>query len=224
MPTSTSDCRICRTAPTASTRNRALVSPGPTLIVIASGGSAPNRSSSVRSSPIARMVVAAKRSGAERRHDAALVHAVRPDLDDPVPREDLDRLVAQELVEMQAQLVGAARAGLLIGHPVVPRQRRRLHLDQRAGRALGDLPQHGQHRLPPAPAELTGRHPLAGRGVAREEPVLRVQPDRQVAEPFLEGFLRPAAHDVHLGVGPRGQRAQQARAPRRRAGRARAWA
>ena len=110
---------------------------------------------------------------------------------------------------MEAQLVGAARAGLLVGHPVVPRERRRLDLDQGAGRPLGDLAEHRQHRLPPGADQLGGRHPLPRRGIAREEAVLRVEPDREVADPLLEHVLRPAAHQMHLGVGAGRQRAEQ---------------
>ena len=95
---------------------------------------------------------------------------------------------------MQAELVGPTRAGLLIRHPVVPRERRRLHLDQGARRPLGDLAQHRQHRLAPGPTELGGRNPLAGLRIAGEEAVLGVEPDGQVAEPLLERVLRPAAH------------------------------
>src|SRR5690348_13233133 len=60
---STNDCNRARAAGTPSTRKRAWVAPGPTLIVMAGGGRATNRSSSVRSSPFARMVVVAWRSG-----------------------------------------------------------------------------------------------------------------------------------------------------------------
>ena len=183
-PLSSSDRSSWRTVATPSRRKRARVTPGPTRMEIASGGSTSNRSSSVRSSPMATMVVAASRSGLKRGNDPALVHAVGPDLDDAVARQDLHGLVAEHLVEVQAQLVGAAGPGLLVGHPVVPGQRRRLHLDERAGRPLRDLAEHGQHRLAPAPAELRGRHPLARLRIAGQEAVLGVEPDRKVAEPF----------------------------------------
>ena len=39
--------------------------------------------------------------------------------------------------------------------------------------------------------------------------MLGVEPDGQVAEPLLERVLRPAAHEVHLGVRPRGEGAEQ---------------
>src|SRR3954468_16362580 len=62
-PASTSECSRARTAGTPSKRKRARVGPGPTRTVIASGGSASNRSSSVRSSPMPSTVVEASRSG-----------------------------------------------------------------------------------------------------------------------------------------------------------------
>src|SRR4051794_13947516 len=62
-PASTSECSRARTAGTPSRRKRAWVGPGPTRMVIASGGSASKRSSSVRSSPTASTVVEASRSG-----------------------------------------------------------------------------------------------------------------------------------------------------------------
>src|ERR671912_2873721 len=58
-PVSTSIWSIARTDEVLSSRNRARVAPGPTFTLTASGGSETKRSSSVRSSPTARMVVRA---------------------------------------------------------------------------------------------------------------------------------------------------------------------
>src|SRR5689334_25217625 len=60
---STNDCNRARAAGTPSTRKRAWVAPGPTLMVTAGGGRATNKSSSVRSSPVARGGVGALRVG-----------------------------------------------------------------------------------------------------------------------------------------------------------------
>jgi hypothetical protein len=40
-----------------------------------------------------------------------------------------------------------------------------------------------------------------------------VEPDRQAADPLLQGLAAPAAHDVHLGVGPAGEGAEQVKEP-----------
>ena len=40
--------------------------------------------------------------------------------------------------------------------------------------------------------------------------MLGVEPDRELAQPVLQDLLRPAADQVHLGLGARGQRPQQA--------------
>jgi hypothetical protein len=65
---------------------------------------------------------------------------------------------AQDLREVDTQLVGLAGPVLRVGRPIVPGQTRRLLLDQRAGRARGENPAGS-----PGTA---GRQPAAGRSGA----------------------------------------------------------
>ena len=86
-PASTSECSSCRTPATPSTRNRALVSPGPDLDrdgirwqdaeQVLVGAVVADGQDRGRGQPVRR----------ERRYDPPLVHAIGPDLDHPVARE-----------------------------------------------------------------------------------------------------------------------------------------
>ena len=66
-----------------------------------------------------------------------------------------------------------------------------------------------EHRLPPGAAHFRGGHPVARANGAGPEAVLGVEPDRQRAHPLLQRLPTPAAHDVHLGIAPLRQGAQQ---------------
>ncbi len=99
--------------------------------------------------------------GGELGDHAALVDAIGPDLEEPVAGQDLHRLIAEYLVEVKSQLVGSARAGLGVGHAIVPGDGRRLGLDERARRPRGDVAENRQNGLAPAPpGSAAGTHSL----------------------------------------------------------------
>ena len=108
--------------------------------------------------------------GRERRDDASLVNPVGPDLDHAVPDQDLDRLVAEQLIEVEPQLVRAPRADLEVGQPIVPGEGHGLLLDERARRACRGIAQDGEHRLPPGAADLSRGNPGALLGARDQNP------------------------------------------------------
>ena len=153
--------------------------------------------------------------GEDAAHVQALVHAEGADLDDLMPGEDLGRRACEMLVEVVQELARTPRSVLALRLAVVERDAARLALDVRAGHVGRDSTEEPLDRAQPGEVEVDERVPFPS-GRTREVAVLGAEVQRETPEPLLEVASPAPAHDVHVGLGKRRERAQERADLRRR--------